>query len=151
MECPHSCFFWNAKSGVASHLPLKWRTWSCQKAISLQLLQPSWTFTIHQSPLSAKLKSWWKYSWSRQADFFRQTIKAMLARVAGKSQPEKSKYLQKFCVGFFSSSRTNQGTPFLRNSTKKTANRQPESSLFTFLHSQNSSSPCTAISAILDP
>ena len=29
--------------------------------------------------------------------------------------------------------------------------RQPEISLFTFLHGQNSSSPCTAISAMLDP
>ena len=33
----------------------------------------------------------------------------------------------------------------------KPCNRQPEISLFTFLHGQNSSSPCTAISAILDP
>ena len=30
-------------------------------------------------------------------------------------------------------------------------NRQPEISLFTLLHGQNSSSPCTAISAMLDP
>ena len=29
-------------------------------------------------------------------------------------------------------------------------NRQPEISLFTILHGQNSSSPCTAISAMLD-
>ena len=29
--------------------------------------------------------------------------------------------------------------------------RQPEISLFTLLHGQNSSSPCTAISAMLDP
>ena len=34
---------------------------------------------------------------------------------------------------------------------KPMVNRQPEISLFTFLHGQNSSSPCTAISAILDP
>ena len=34
---------------------------------------------------------------------------------------------------------------------KSVKNRQPEISLFTFLHGQNSSSPWTAISAILDP
>ena len=32
-----------------------------------------------------------------------------------------------------------------------TFNRQPEISLFTLLHGQNSSSPFTAISAMLDP